>query len=233
MSITSYYADINIEHSFFGKARMGSIEPLANLCHKVVEDRNYTEAEHVKLIEIVHTTLNRFIEKYPKTQARTVVIRLFVGSSLKSLKLCAEGSFATEYAYFGRSRPTGDTLVVETDLFKQEYIQYCKDLLDTKLDTKSKENEKAQSFWTDLLVDEVANKGPLDVKQEFIEPNSAMFAQQIQRYIYTKLVDRVADLITPKLLNIQEKTGIVHLELKVADKAIVDFLNGIEAVEGK
>lgn len=95
------------------------------------------------------------------------------------------------------------------------------------------ENETVQRFWTDLQVEAVANKEPLDVKQEFIDPNAAIFAQQIQRYFYMKLVDRVADLIAPKLLEFPEKHGLVHLELKVADKAIGDFLNSIEAVEGK
>lgn len=95
------------------------------------------------------------------------------------------------------------------------------------------ENENVQRFWTELQVEAVAaNPDPLYVKQEFIEPNSAMFAQRIQRYIYMKLVDRVADLIAPKLLKLPEKHGVLHLELKVADKAIVDFLNSIEYVDG-
>lgn len=96
------------------------------------------------------------------------------------------------------------------------------------------ENENVQRFWTELQVEAVAaNPDPLDVEREFIAPNAAMFAQRIQRYIYVKLVDRVAELITPKLLELPEKPGVLHLELKVADKAIGDFLKSIEAVEAK
>ena len=106
MNIASYTADIDIEHSFFGKAKMGSFEPVAKLCHKVVKDRNYTEAEEVKLVDLLHGAINRFCEKYPRTQARTVRIWLCLGSSLKSLRFHAEGYFAEDFASLGpRSLP--------------------------------------------------------------------------------------------------------------------------------
>ena len=96
------------------------------------------------------------------------------------------------------------------------------------------ENENAQRFWTDLQIEAVAaNPDPLDVKREFITPNAVKFAQRIQRHLYVKLIDRVAELITPKLIDLPEKTGLLHLELKVADQAIGDFINSIEAVEVK
>lgn len=227
MTITHYSADVSVEHSFFGKARMGSFEPVENLCHRVAKELNYPEADKVKLIEIVHSAVNRFFEQYPKTRARIVCIRLSVGSSVKSLGLSAAGYFASGFASFGPMRPTGDIIKAETDLFIQEFKQYFEEL-------RAANNEKAQRFWTDLQVEAVAtNPDPLDVQREFIEPNAAMFAQRIQRTIYLKLVDRVAELITPKLIDLPGKTGLVHLELKVADKAIVDFLNSIESVEVK
>lgn len=129
MQFTEYTADIDIEHSFFGKAKMGSFEPVAKLCHKVVKDRNYTEAEEVKLVDLLHGAINRFCEKYPRTQARTVRIWLCLGSSLKSLRFHAEGYFAEDFASLGPSRPTGDIITAETDLYKREYIQHVKDLL--------------------------------------------------------------------------------------------------------
>lgn len=135
--ITSYTADIDIEHSFFGKARMRSIEPFTNLCHKVVEDSNYTEAEEVQLIEIVRAAINKFLEKYPKTRARKAHIQLSVGSSLKSLRLVLEGyDVAGSLLY-----PVGNRLVAETDLFKQEYKQSLQEM-------EPLEKENVESCWT-------------------------------------------------------------------------------------
>lgn len=136
MRITSYTADIDIEHPSFDQARMGSVEPLANLCHKVAKDRNYTEAEEVKLIEIVHAAINRFLEKYPKTRARIVCIQLSVGSSFKSLRFYAEGYAALGASLSGLSSPTGDTFIAETDLYRQEYQQYSKDLVTEAVEDK-------------------------------------------------------------------------------------------------
>lgn len=210
MNITSYTATLEIEHSFFGKARMGSLEPFADFCRKVVADRNFTEDEHRQLIDIVHTAICKFFKEYPKTRAGILRIQLELGSSLKSLRFVAEG-----YCGGGNlSYPTGDRIEGETDLYKEEYNQYLKEL-------KTKENENAQRFYTDIQVEAVAAKQePLDVEREFIAPNAAMFAQRIQRHIYVKLVDRVVELIAPKLLKLPEKPGVLHLELKVADKAI-------------
>ena len=141
MRITSYTADISVNHSFFGKASPDSFEPAAKLCHSVAKDHSYPEADEVKLLEIVHAAIGKFFKQYPKTRARIVVIRLFVGSSLKSLKFYAEGYFAPEYASWRHTRPTGDIIIAETDLYKQEYRQYLKEL-------NIRKNENIQRFWT-------------------------------------------------------------------------------------
>ena len=127
MSITSYNTDFQLKHSFFGKARLASIEPFANFCHKVVEDRNYTEDEHAQLIGIVHSAICAFFKKYPKTRARIMCIQLDVGSSLKSLRFIAEGydSVGSAGALWSS---TGDRFAAETELFRQEFRQqYIKD----------------------------------------------------------------------------------------------------------
>jgi len=126
MSITSYSTDFKVKHSFFGKASMASFEPVAELCHTVAKDRNYTEDEEVQLLEIVHAVPNRFLERYPKTKARIVRIQLSVGSSLKSLRFLVEGYAPLGASLGGLFTPTGDIIIAETELFNQEFNQYRK-----------------------------------------------------------------------------------------------------------
>jgi len=135
--ITSYNTDFHIEHPFFGKARMASFEPVNNLCHSVAKDNNYTEAEEAQLIAIVHATISKFFDKYPKTRARMVRIQLSVGSSLESLRFVLEGYDCAGSLMY----PVGNRLDAETDLFKQEYKQCLQELEPLK-------KENAQSFWT-------------------------------------------------------------------------------------
>ncbi len=137
MNITSYTADISVNHSFFGKASPGSFGPAAELCHSVAKDHNYPESEKMQLIEIVYAAIGKFFKQYPKTRARIICIQLDVGSSLKSLRLVVEGYGMSHCKALGMV-PTREGLEADTELFKQEYLEYL----------KSMKTEKTPSFWT-------------------------------------------------------------------------------------
>lgn len=87
MQIANYNTTIALNHSFFGKASMRSCEEFGKLCHTVAKDNNYAEGEEVRLLEIVHSAINKFLRENPKTKAESLQLYLSVGSSLVAPKI--------------------------------------------------------------------------------------------------------------------------------------------------